>query len=725
LVLLKFAMPPLGILPTSVFNHLSFVSPASSIEAKAPVVSASTDELAMTELTAIAVSASPAVAVSASLAQNSATEPVQLSWLAYLMLLHLAGAVCVLLFIGLNWLRLRQLAASAEAVDNPRILALYRDTADRLDIQSLPELLVAEQVTSPVAFGCWRARILLPADLADSLSPDGLRTVLAHELAHHRRRDIFWTWLQLLLGAVWWFHPLYWMTAASLRSVREECCDDLLLAADLTTCDIYCTTLLDTARAALARQQPGHRTATAAAAALGFAEQLHPLAHRIRRIRDARLHRSSGLSLGAGGVVLALALVLLPGAITPAPDSAPTASMNPATMPSADTSTPSDIMPMADAITESSGVEEQDFFAGDDVNGEFQKVEVAGRPGYEHTIKRTIDAKPGGQLSMKANDGHIGVSGFGDSNITILLKRRVIAETEEEARKLLEAHRVIYQSDGTNLNLESSVKKSGLLMRSPVHGIAFEMQVPREYNIKLAANDGHIHVDQITGRVEAKSDDGHLRLTQIDGPVSGHSSDGHIHLEDLTGPVHASTDDGHISGTRFNADAKLETSDGHIKMRDMTGNISARTDDGHISFTEINGAADLATEDGHIKIGYASGPLTARTDDGHIMVEKMEGAARLITGEGNIKASFTAQPPDDCLLQTGEGNIAVTIPKSASLEVLAQTGEGRIGAPFMGQAGQQYGNEEKKRKVQATLNGGDVKLRVIVEEEGNIAFNQE
>lgn len=50
--------------------------------------------------------------------------------------------------------------------------------------------------------------------------------VLAHELTHLRRRDIFWGQVRVLLLACFWFHPLVWVMAVLSKRDCELSCDE-------------------------------------------------------------------------------------------------------------------------------------------------------------------------------------------------------------------------------------------------------------------------------------------------------------------------------------------------------------------------------------------------------------------------------------------------------------------------------------------------------------------
>ncbi|MFT5688552.1 MAG: beta-lactamase regulating signal transducer with metallopeptidase domain [Planctomycetota bacterium] len=74
------------------------------------------------------------------------------------------------------------------------------------------------------------AAIVIPEGLVARLSARELRWVFLHELAHLSRRDHLAELIQRVLGAVFFFHPLVWLTNHIARSHREMACDDAALA---------------------------------------------------------------------------------------------------------------------------------------------------------------------------------------------------------------------------------------------------------------------------------------------------------------------------------------------------------------------------------------------------------------------------------------------------------------------------------------------------------------
>jgi beta-lactamase regulating signal transducer with metallopeptidase domain len=109
---------------------------------------------------------------------------------------------------------------------------------------------------TPLTLGLFRPVILLPPDLAASLTTAQLRQVLAHESAHLRRKDPLIALTQRIVAAVFWPSPLVHLLNRDLSKAREEVCDNHALAVTADSSAAYAATLLKiaTAHGTLARQ---------------------------------------------------------------------------------------------------------------------------------------------------------------------------------------------------------------------------------------------------------------------------------------------------------------------------------------------------------------------------------------------------------------------------------------------------------------------------------------
>jgi len=265
-----------------------------------PSLKAATQSVEAAELEAAAVAqeASPPPA-------GPSTWRWLLSWSAWFMLAYAGGTLVVLGVLLRSLLSLRRLTHQSRPLEAGPVRARFDQLRARLGVNDNVDLLVAPGAMSPIAAGLLRRRIIVPESLLTSLDAKQIDVILTHELAHHRRRDTWCIALENVLLIAWWFNPLYWAVVSSLSRAREDCCDDLLLEMGVTDDDTYCESLL---RAASMVGRP-----QMARAALGFADQFHPLGRRIRRIMDLSIPRRAGLSPLALAVLILLGLCIWPG----------------------------------------------------------------------------------------------------------------------------------------------------------------------------------------------------------------------------------------------------------------------------------------------------------------------------------------------------------------------------------------------------------------------------
>ena len=105
-------------------------------------------------------------------------------------------------------------------------------------------------VPGPISPMIWfvgaRPRLIIPQELWKRLDARQRSTLIVHELAHLRRGDHLVRLLELLVTALFWWHPLVWWMRVPLREAEEQCCDAWVVWALPDAVRAYAETLLDT-----------------------------------------------------------------------------------------------------------------------------------------------------------------------------------------------------------------------------------------------------------------------------------------------------------------------------------------------------------------------------------------------------------------------------------------------------------------------------------------------
>jgi beta-lactamase regulating signal transducer with metallopeptidase domain len=154
--------------------------------------------------------------------QHRARLALAFAWLAGVM-------VCSLrLLVGAVGLRRLTACVSQVHDEHRRLLARL---ARAMSLRRVPRLVVSPRVRQAIATGFFRPIIVMPAAWLAELPPSVIEAVLAHELAHIRRHDLWVNLLQRAVEALLFFHPAVWWLSRQIRNERELCCDQLAVAA--------------------------------------------------------------------------------------------------------------------------------------------------------------------------------------------------------------------------------------------------------------------------------------------------------------------------------------------------------------------------------------------------------------------------------------------------------------------------------------------------------------
>ena len=118
---------------------------------------------------------------------------------------------------------------------------------DRFHFARDPRICRTANRRAPLTFGVLRPTVLLPEDLETGTAQ--FQLVLAHELAHIRRKDCLRKALFAVCLCLYWWHPLVWLMTVLAGRDMELACDEAVLRALGSECKkAYALTLLDMAQ---------------------------------------------------------------------------------------------------------------------------------------------------------------------------------------------------------------------------------------------------------------------------------------------------------------------------------------------------------------------------------------------------------------------------------------------------------------------------------------------
>ena len=172
----------------------------------------------------------------------------------YALIVWIAGVLALAMRLSISWLHVRWLAWDRLAIPND-LAANAGALGRRLGLRFPPRVCISEKIREAIVVGLWRPLVLVPASWLTEMTPEVLEAVIAHELAHIRRWDLWVNLLQRLVEMLLFYHPAVWGLSRRVGLEREMCTDEL--AVGVTNRRVaYATALEQLGRMRLGQSAP-------------------------------------------------------------------------------------------------------------------------------------------------------------------------------------------------------------------------------------------------------------------------------------------------------------------------------------------------------------------------------------------------------------------------------------------------------------------------------------
>jgi bla regulator protein BlaR1 len=153
---------------------------------------------------------------------SSATNLYSVNWF---QIVWLSGVIIFALVLG--FLYIKEYRKIRESL--PLCVNKEKEMKLLAAIPTYIQLLVSDKIFSPLTFGVFRPKIILPKHFG-SLNHYKLKCVLTHELIHVNRADNLLKIIMLIALCMHWFNPLVWIMYIFLNRDIELSCDEKVIS---------------------------------------------------------------------------------------------------------------------------------------------------------------------------------------------------------------------------------------------------------------------------------------------------------------------------------------------------------------------------------------------------------------------------------------------------------------------------------------------------------------
>lgn len=172
----------------------------------------------------------PPAAVAASAGEDLGAAGPSFSWPA-LVASAWAGLAGLGVFgMLLSWIGLRRRMAGRVPISSGPLFERFEALRQRAGVRGRVRLSTSDALCSPFTVGLVRPEVCIPLAVVTDLGTRQQDAILAHELAHVRRRDPTWACLLAWLERVLFFQPLNRLARSELAELAELTCDEQAVA---------------------------------------------------------------------------------------------------------------------------------------------------------------------------------------------------------------------------------------------------------------------------------------------------------------------------------------------------------------------------------------------------------------------------------------------------------------------------------------------------------------
>ncbi len=233
----------------------------------------------------------------------------------------------------------------------------------------------------------------------------------------------------------------------------------------------------------------------------------------------------------------------------------------------------------------------------------------------QRTYDRSLNAPPGGGLTVDADVGSVSVVGHDAPKV-------VVHADLDGSESFLNRFRIDTEQTSSGVTIRAHVPGWSGWFNFGSTRVRFTIEVPRNYPVDVRTSGGGIDVRDLSAPVRGKTSGGGITVRNVSGPVTMHTSGGGVEAEHLDGPAILSSSGGPIDVSDFGGNLDLNTSGGGINIQNGDGTVDAHTSGGPIrAELRSNRGITLSTSGGGITLllpRNAHGTIDAATSGGRV-----------------------------------------------------------------------------------------------------------
>jgi len=311
----------------------------------------------------------------------------------------------------------------------------------------------------------------------------------------------------------------------------------------------------------------------------------------------------------------------------------------------------------------------------------------------------------GASLKIIDTRGAVSVHASDDNKITVVVRKRVGAENQNDADRYNDQTKPAITVIGGLVTLDARAEAAG---DHPVES-DLDVSLPRKVGVTISSRRGDVNVVGREGAIDISAQHSDTSVEDVNGNVKVSQEKGTVKVEQITGDVHV---DGRVNEVSVSDVKGAVQLDGDfqesVKLARITKTVtfkSARTD---MEFSRIEGDLDL--DSGELHAEQITGPLHLTTREKNIRLDEVSGDVRLQDADGTIEVGMRTL--GNVQIDSRNGDIQLSVPDKAGFRLDARTREGEIQSDF---SELKVNNDEHEGKASGSV--GNASSHIVLNNE--------
>ena len=285
------------------------------------------------------------------------------------------------------------------------------------------------------------------------------------------------------------------------------------------------------------------------------------------------------------------------------------------------------------------------------------------------------DFPTGASLKIIDNRGAVSVHASEDNKITVVVRKRIGAENQDDANKYNDQTKPTITAIGGLLTLDAKTDAAG---DHPVE-TDLDVSLPARAAVTINSKRGDVVVAGRNANVDVSAQHSDTSIEDITGNVKVNQDKGSVKVEQVTGDVHVEGRVNEVSVADVKGSTQLEGEfQESVKLARIAKTVTFKSSRTDMEFSRIEGTLDLDSDDLHAD--EITGPVHLSTKSKNIRLEAVSGDVRLQDDNGTVEVGMRTM--GNIQIDNRNGDIQLAVPEKAGFRLDARTRGGEIQSEF-------------------------------------------